>query len=360
MFEPHHSPQVCPVPRSSQNLESTSGKTFEMQKPTSSHPTRYFELQHPQPLELPPTFTSGRLGKQEIVRGIAGGDVTRLRRGVYSMSQRELNHEREDHYAQQASDHLLAVSAARWSMAHHDALSHTSAALLWGLSGFAIPTRVMCTSPVRNAPNLVGITRVRTLLPSDQVQVVSGIRVTSLERTVVDSVRSIPLSQGIALADCAIRHGMDRATALRINSEKSDPRFRAKAEAILRLAQGSSDSPPESFLRLIALHAGVPNLVPQLRVEAHRRIYYPDLADPTIRLALEYDGKPKYDQRDALYREKLREDALRGAGWTVLRFSAQDLRDPFRTIARIQEALRSLGASTASRLPMPLHPYIGS
>jgi very-short-patch-repair endonuclease len=87
--------------------------------------------------------------------------------------------------------------------------------------------------------------------------------------------------------------------------------------------------------------------------------YFPDLADPTIRLALEYDGKVKYDQRDALYREKLREDALRSAGWTVIRFSARDLRDPHAIIMRIRATIRRLGAPTTSLLPVALHQFIG-
>ncbi|HYO19519.1 MAG TPA: hypothetical protein VES02_12730 [Dermatophilaceae bacterium] len=46
---------------------------------------------------------------------------------------------------------------------------------------------------------------------------------------------------------------------------------------------------------------------------------------------MEFDGKVKYggaDGRDALFREKRREDALRSLGYQVARLTWRDLQDP--------------------------------
>ena len=352
-------PQLCPLPIHVRVHESTMDNARRMQPQVSSPLTRYFEVEPLRPRELPPTFTSDRAGKHSIAQKLARKEVERVRRGVYSASRVLSDEVDSDRFAQQVSNHLRAISAVCWDLAPGSVLSHTSAALLLGLSGFDVPNRVHCISPTRYTHNPIGMARFRTHVPADQVLSVRGIPTTCLERTVVDSIRVLPLSQGIALADNAIRHGMARNIALRVNAEKTDPRFRAKAQAILQLAAGTSDSPPESYLRLLALRAGGTQWIPQLRVTVDGQNYFPDLADPTIRLALEYDGKVKYDQRDALYREKLREDALRSAGWTVIRFSARDLRDPHAIIMRIRATIRRLGAPTTSLLPVALHQFIG-
>ncbi|MGC0252337.1 hypothetical protein [Pseudactinotalea sp. Z1748] len=49
-------------------------------------------------------------------------------------------------------------------------------------------------------------------------------------------------------------------------------------------------------------------------------------------VALEYDGVAKYSEREDLYAEKVREDALRSVGCLVLRATRADLRDPRRLL----------------------------
>lgn len=59
------------------------------------------------------------------------------------------------------------------------------------------------------------------------------------------------------------------------------------------------------------------------------------------RLIVEFDGKVKYegaDGRDALFREKRREDALRSLGYNVVRLTWRDLRDPASVERLIRKA----------------------
>jgi len=47
----------------------------------------------------------------------------------------------------------------------------------------------------------------------------------------------------------------------------------------------------------------------------------------TMRLVVELDGKIKYQNPDDIYKEKIREDRLRGAGYKVLRYLWNDVRN---------------------------------
>ena len=59
------------------------------------------------------------------------------------------------------------------------------------------------------------------------------------------------------------------------------------------------------------------------------------LAFPAARLAVEYDGREALLLGDAFMRERRRQNALLAAGWTVLRYTAEDLR--FRPYEIVQE-----------------------
>ncbi|GAA4698289.1 hypothetical protein GCM10023215_40850 [Pseudonocardia yuanmonensis] len=61
----------------------------------------------------------------------------------------------------------------------------------------------------------------------------------------------------------------------------------------------------------------------------------------------EFDGRVKYgrllppgqEPGDAVFAEKIREDAIRAAGWTVLRWTWGELRDFGPVAARLRRAL---------------------
>ncbi|MEU4423932.1 DUF559 domain-containing protein [Actinoplanes sp. NPDC024001] len=68
-----------------------------------------------------------------------------------------------------------------------------------------------------------------------------------------------------------------------------------------------------------------------------------DLAWPEVRLAVEYDGD-HHREREQFRRDVERLNALRLAGWTVLRFTADDvLRRPERTAGMVIAAFARLG-----------------
>ena len=89
--------------------------------------------------------------------------------------------------------------------------------------------------------------------------------------------------------------------------------------------------------------AGVPRPIVGLPVMGDDgRSYVADLAWLPQRVIGEVDGYGKYsDGREALIREKHREDALRARGWGFVRWTvAEMLTRPEVVVARVQRALR--------------------
>ena len=85
------------------------------------------------------------------------------------------------------------------------------------------------------------------------------------------------------------------------------------------------------------LIAGLPKPTTQIPVRTRLGTFWGDLGWPEWRVLVEYDGRIKYEGGpDALLAEKRREDAIREAGWSVLRITAQDLRDPAGLAARVR------------------------
>lgn len=70
------------------------------------------------------------------------------------------------------------------------------------------------------------------------------------------------------------------------------------------------------------------------------RQYFIEVAFPRARLAIEIDGRAHHSDGDAFQRDRQRQNDLVAAGWTVLRFTWDDLVNrPDHVIARILFAL---------------------
>lgn len=83
-------------------------------------------------------------------------------------------------------------------------------------------------------------------------------------------------------------------------------------------------------------------LEPQFEVEAEGRRFRADFRIKGTRVLLEFDGRVKYADGDGrvLFDEKQREDALRRAGWIVVRVIWAEFLDPARLRRRVRDALR--------------------
>lgn len=119
---------------------------------------------------------------------------------------------------------------------------------------------------------------------------------------------------------------------------RDDRRGTRRAAALLDLATGRAESPPESWLVLIVVDAGFPPPEAQhpVRNSDGSVRYRLDLSWPELMIAIEYDGYvPHLGRAEA---DAAREEDLRRRGWTVLRANADDLRDPGRLLDGLQNA----------------------
>ena len=140
---------------------------------------------------------------------------------------------------------------------------------------------------------------------------------TSRVRTVLDCAAELPFPEALAVADSALRHGdVTRDALLATLRSDTSPQVRKVLEHATHLAA----NPFESVLRAILVEAGI-DVVPQWATTVDGVTYHPDLADPFRALAIEanswafHAGKPEHDA------DCVRYNALVVGGWTVLRFT---------------------------------------
>jgi very-short-patch-repair endonuclease len=298
-------------------------------------------------------LAAGGVSDDMIRTQVAAGRLTRVRRGVFVATE-SLSDDR-------AERHLMLAHAIQ--VANPDAvLSHQSAGVVWGLSspGFASwadaqPALTLPAGTGHRSRENGATVRVRSLNPADLTRDAAGYSVTSLARTAVDLATGSPLPDALVVLDDACR----KLCAAMVGSPKratfADSRLAAASRRLLVDAAGrplvplmdaiakaepARESPAESLIAGHLYLSGLPMPEFQTPVKTQLGTYYPDLVWPDMMLIVECDGAVKYNDRRDLIAEKSREDALREAGYRVIRVLAKDVMlRPHWVIERIRRAL---------------------
>lgn len=173
--------------------------------------------------------------------------------------------------------------------------------------------------------------RARTCdLPASDVLALGPARLRCLRpgRAVADLLRLLPLVEAVVVADAVQRAGLCDVEELRRElSAAGGLRNVVRARRALELSDPRAESPPESRLRVALVEVGLRPVPQHVVLDARGRfVARVDLALPELRLALEHDGQAVHDRPDAFVADRRRQNALVAAGWTVLRFTAADLR----------------------------------
>ncbi|HWD78597.1 MAG TPA: hypothetical protein VG497_06945 [Kribbella sp.] len=223
-------------------------------------------------------------------------------------------------------------------------VSHQSAALLHGLPVWGTDLAKAHFTRVASGRARVGraVQVHRGTTAVDEVVEVSGLRITSVERAIVETACTTSYEVGVVLSDAALRMRLTSRESLAAVVRRHQ-RWHGSpaARAAVHFANGLSDSVGESRFRVLMANHGLPE--PELQVEIRD-----DDGQPIGRvdfllvgvLVIEFDGALKYrDGVEAVVAEKWREDRLRERGYGVLRFGWADLNDPHKTAARIWQAL---------------------
>lgn len=279
----------------------------------------------------------------ELSRLTRSGEWSRLRRGAYVDGQLP---------TEPVVRHLLLVRATLAGLRRDAVVSHQSAAVLLGMPLWRAPLdRVHVTRrpPAWNDTSAVLCCHV-TRLRDDEIVEVDGVAVTSLVRTALDLARSLPHEPAVVALDAALRLKLISADALaeRLPDIAGTPGRRSAARAVA-FADGRSESVGETRSR-IALHRwGVPPSTLQFEVRADSGLLVArtDFAWEEARLVGEFDGRIKYgrllrpgqDAGDAVFQEKLREDAIRDEDYRVTRWIWADLATGHRLATRIRRAI---------------------
>lgn len=280
----------------------------------------------------------------EIRYLVRRGAWTNTRYGLYRT--RELEGEVEgdpDEADRRALSHRVAAAQIR--MGYRCVASHSTAALLHGLPVLRRGDDIFVTTPKDTvSPRRYDDIVVReATLPERQVTQRYDVRLTTVERTVVDLARARWPEEGLIVADAAMRAGLVDEPALRqvFATAMGWPGVR-RARRVLAFADPRSESPLESVARWTFARAGLPPPVPQLTIrDSDGWTARVDFGWEEDRVVGEADGLSKYTKTEVLRAEKIRQERLEQLGYTVVRFTWNEIvHQTDRTIARLRRALR--------------------
>jgi hypothetical protein len=252
--------------------------------------------------------------------------------------------------------HALECSARRLALAGDLVVSDESAAVLHGIPLLHAVTGQPRLTLARSADD--GPSHVHDLyaaaVPAAHRTAYRGVPVTTGARTVADCARTLPRDAALVMADGALRAGVNRVAVLQLLRRDCAgwPRVQRAVDVVM-CASALAESALESLARGWFAEGGLP--APELQVRLCQSadgvfVARVDFAWLRLRTVCEVDGRVKYDDPRALWREKLREDHVRELGLEVVRGYWSDGADGGRCLV---ERLRRAFARGAARADPP-------
>ena len=181
-------------------------------------------------------------------------------------------------------------------------------------------------------------------IEEDEVTVVGGIPVTTPARTVLDLGCWYPTGQAVAAIDALVRATDLKAADVELLLQRYPGRRGIRqARTALGLVDAGAQSPKETWLRLLLMHAGLPRPQTQSVIddEFGDVIAYLDMGWEEVKVAAEYDGDQHRTDRRRYARDQWRHRKLAAMGWIVVRVIAED--KPEDAVARVRNALLARG-----------------
>lgn len=300
-----------------------------------------------------PLFTTADAATAHLRLGSA--HHVRLRRGVWAEAAP---------YRQLPGWRRYEARVAAFTLRHPDAvLCAESAAVLHGLPLIGECRDIHVYDPEARTTRRFGDILVHTSLAPREVCVRSGVAVTSLDETVTELLRELPLAHALAVADAAAsRTRVDATDVTRLRDAAAQQSMRRgvrRVRWVLERVDPSAESAVESISRAVIDVAGFesPDTQVEYVTEGHRdRVDFGFAASGVIG---EADGWAKYalgDPATAAVRlrdEKRREDRLRRAGFTVARWE-------WRDAIGVTPLCRILDAAGTHRVRPPQHALLAT
>jgi len=263
---------------------------------------------------------------REIARRIERGRLIRMHRGVFAVG----------HTALRPEAYWMAAVLACGPNA---ALSHASAAALWGIrpTSAALTDVVISTQAGRRRRK--GIRIHRTDLP--QTTTHRGIPVTSPARTLIDLATTLPKRALTRAVEEAEKRELDLSGLTQLTGR---PGTTAVQEELNRLPTGNTRSTFEiAFLRFCQAQ-NIPK--PQANVHIHGLLV--DFTWPGTRVVVEADSFEHHGTRQAFERDRHRDAILHAAGYNTARYTHRQLT---KRPEEVERALRRLLSAPGPRPP---------
>jgi predicted transcriptional regulator of viral defense system len=268
------------------------------------------------------------IGRRAIGSRLAAGRLHAIHRGVYAVGHRVLS----------ARGRWMAAVLSAGPGA---ALSHRSAASLWGLLR-SVPVVADVTTQARHRPR-ARIRLHRSRLPPDELTTAADIPVTTPSRTLFDLSAVVDRP--------SLERAVERADALRLTDTLSlaalltrHPRRPGAAALRAILGRGVAWIPTRSeledrFLAFLDAH-GLARPLVNTGIEVRGRWMECDCVWLSHRLIVELDGRATHDTAAAFERDRARDRLLQAAGWRVLRITWKQLHhDEDRIAADLRELM---------------------
>jgi very-short-patch-repair endonuclease len=287
-------------------------------------------------------ITAGQLAdlgfsRSAVTHRLRIGKLWLIYPGVYAVGHPELTRERR-------------WMAAALACGDGSAVSHLCAAAHIGIWEKSPPARPHVAVPTQDGvtgPKGVIVHRCVTL-SADEVEVVRGVRVTTLLRTLEDCAGLLnrkPLTSMVRQAQR--RHGLS-LSVLRAHVDEHPPssfrhaRLRRVVDAY-HVGAALTDSEREALFFELCQARGLPLPSPQRRVGPYRV----DFMWEDLRLIVEIDDRASHDGEIAFGEDRLRDRHLQAAGYVVIRFTVAELVNRPATVAR--ELRRALARACKQR-----------
>jgi very-short-patch-repair endonuclease len=240
------------------------------------------------------------------------------------------------------------------------AVSHLTAAVLWGFDG-AATTEIELTVPYERSPRhpAVRVHRTEVWPPMDR-DVLHGIPITSPARTLVDIAGVLRGEALEAVVEDAFRRGLCRPAFLEWRLDDLGGKGRPGAGSLRAILaeRGRDVAAAESRLEVklwrLLVGSRLPRPVRQHRVTVGGRVLRLDFAWPSVLVALEADGFDAHGGRRAFVRDRQRLAGLSALGWRVLPVSwDQVTSEPDRLLGVLEAMLHSPSLKPSVRKPHP-------
>ncbi len=233
-----------------------------------------------------------------------------------------------------------------------------TAGRLWDFRRLPHDRRVHVIAPPASNPAIarwVVPYRTAAIHPDDVIERPDGIRVTTRERTAFDLARHLDADSLLSVIEQAMHDGrLDepamRAVAVDWISSQRPWVWSYLRQLDRRLSGGAAESHPEVIVATALAAAGVRGLVRQyeLRIPGYGPARF-DLAIPRLRWAIEIDVFPTHDETIGRARDRRRDAAASGAGWTTHRLDRRTYEtDLDRWIVATTATYRSMSHRSAA------------